>query len=487
MNRNIESLTPAMIWKNFKSLTQIPRPSKKETRVIQFVKEFGEKLGLETRVDTVGNILIRKPATKGMENRKGVIFQSHLDMVPQKNSEKQHDFEKDPIEAIIDGEWVKANGTTLGADNGIGVAAMLSVLEANDISHGPVEALFTVDEETGMTGAFALQPGQLKGDILLNLDSEDEGELYIGCAGGMDGNIEFDYITDQVPLNYVTYNLKVSGLKGGHSGLDINLGRGNSNLVLFRLLRNVEQKVGLRLVEVEGGNMRNAIPREANAIVIVPEARKTELIRLVQEFTHVISKELAATEPGIKIDLEETKNQPRVMQEDLQKRLTASVFACPNGVIRMTDGIPGLVETSTNLSIVKTEGSKIYVRCLLRSSVDSAKENLADMIRSLFEIAGAKVTFAGSYPGWKPNMDSAIMKTMDKVYQKMHGRKMEIKAVHAGLECGIIGGVYPNLDMVSFGPTIRHPHSPDEKVNIASVGKFWDFLVETLKHIPERK
>lgn len=487
MNRNIETLTPEMIWKNFKSLNQIPRPSKKEARIIQFVKEFGENLGLETRVDAVGNILIHKPATEGMEKRKGVIFQAHLDMVPQKNSEKQHDFEKDPIEAIIDGEWVKANGTTLGADNGIGVAAMLAVLESNEISHGPVEALFTVDEETGMTGAFALQPGQLKGDILLNLDSEDEGELYIGCAGGMDGNIEFDYIADQVPLNYVSYNLKVSGLKGGHSGLDINLGRGNSNLVLFRLLRNAEQKVGLRLVEVEGGNMRNAIPREANAIVIVPEAKKAELIRLTREFTLMISKELAATEPDMKIDLLEIKNQPRVMQADLQKRLIASVFACPNGVIRMTDGIPGLVETSTNLSIVKTEESKIYIKCLLRSSVDSAKENLADMIRALFEIAGAKVTFTGSYPGWKPNMDSAIMKTMDEVYQKMYGRKMEIKAVHAGLECGIIGGVYPNLDMVSFGPTIRHPHSPDEKVHIASVGKFWDFLVETLKHIPEKK
>jgi dipeptidase D len=486
MNRNIETLTPARIWKNFKSLNQIPRPSKKEARIIQFVKEFGENLGLETRVDAVGNILINKPATKGMEKRKGVIFQAHLDMVPQKNNEKQHDFEKDPIEAIIDGEWVKANGTTLGADNGIGVAAMLAVLESNEISHGPVEALFTVDEETGMTGAFALQPGQLKGDILLNLDSEDEGELYIGCAGGMDGNIEFDYIADQVPLNCVSFNLNVSGLKGGHSGLDINLGRGNSNLVLFRLLRNADQKVGLRLVEVEGGNMRNAIPREANAIFMVPEAKKAELIRLVQEFTHVIRKELASTEPDMKIDLQEIKNQSRVMQADLQKRLIASIFACPNGVIRMTDGIPGLVETSTNLSIVQTEGSKIYVKCLLRSSVDSAKENLAEMLRALFENAGAKVNFTGSYPGWKPNMDSAIMKTMDEVYQNMYGRKMEIKAVHAGLECGIIGGVYPNLDMVSFGPTIRHPHSPDEKVHIASVGKFWEFLVETLKHIPER-
>jgi dipeptidase D len=484
MNRNIEALAPAGIWKNFKNITLIPRPSKKEGRIVDYVRKFGENLGLVTLVDSVGNIVIRKPATAGMENRKGVIFQAHLDMVPQKNSDKQHDFEKDPIEAYIDGDWVKANGTTLGADNGIGVAAMLAVLESGNLSHGPVEALFTVDEETGMTGAFALQPGQLKGDILLNLDSEDEGELYIGCAGGMDGNIEFDYIAEKIPSGYVSYLVKISGLKGGHSGIDINTGRGNSNLVLFRLLWKAERINGLRLCEVEGGNMRNAIPREAKAIVLLPERSEAAFVQLVQEYAQMVSKELAVTEPDLSIECSKTGMPERVMQESLQKRLIASVYSCPNGTIRMTDGIPGLVETSTNLAIVKTNVSKINVNCLLRSSVDSAKENLANSMRALFEMAGANVSFTGSYPGWKPNMDSAIMKTMDNVYQAKYGKKLEIKAIHAGLECGIIGGVYPNLDMVSFGPTIRHPHSPDEKVHIDSVQKFWDFLVDTLNHIP---
>jgi dipeptidase D len=487
MNTKIETLTPSGIWKNFKSLTQIPRPSKKEARIIEYVKKFGENLGLETRVDRIGNIVIRKPATPGMENRKGVIFQSHLDMVPQKNSDKKHDFEKDPIEAYIDGEWVKANGTTLGADNGIGVAAMLSVLESKDLSHGPVEALFTIDEETGMTGAFALESGVLKGDILLNLDSEDEGELYIGCAGGMDGNFEFDYLADKIPSGYKPYRIKISGLKGGHSGIDINLGRGNSNLILFRMLWRAENSSGMRLCEVEGGNMRNAIPREAHALVIVPERNEKAFLELVKEYTSVVTKELALTEPDLKIELSKAEMPAIVMQADFQKRLIASVYSCPNGTIRMTDGIPGLVETSTNLAIVKTNPSLVNISCLLRSSVDSAKENLANTMRALFEMAGAKVTFTGSYPGWKPNMDSAIMKTMDTVYQKKYGKKLEIKAIHAGLECGIIGGVYPNLDMVSFGPTIRHPHSPDEKVHVASVQKFWDFLVDTLQNIPVKK
>jgi dipeptidase D len=422
-----------------------------------------------------------------MENRKGVIFQAHLDMVPQKNNDKKHDFEHDPIEAYIDGEWVRANGTTLGADNGIGVAAMLLVLESKDLKHGPVECLFTVDEETGMTGAFALQKGQLNGDILLNLDSEDEGELYIGCAGGMDANIEFDYPAQELPAGYLTFELKVSGLKGGHSGLDINLGRGNSNLILFRLLRMAEQTVGMRLCDFEGGNMRNAIPREAHAKVLIPAQQKNAWIRLVRNYQEIILRELSAADPDVKISYAETENPSRVMSADLQKRLIASVYSCPNGVVRMTDGIPGLVETSTNLSIVRTSGSKISISCLLRSSVDSAKENLAGVIQALFELAGARISFTGSYPGWKPNMNSAIVKTMDSVYQKKYGKKMEIKAVHAGLECGIIGGVYPNLDMVSFGPTIRHPHSPDEKVNISSVQKFWDFLAETLQNIPAKQ
>jgi dipeptidase D len=486
MNTKLEALTPSVVWKNFKDIARIPRPSKNEARVVEFVKKFGENLGYETKVDTVGNVIIRKPASPGMEDRKCVILQAHLDMVPQKNSDKKHDFNNDPIEAHIDGDWIKANGTTLGADNGIGVAAMLSVLESKELKHGPVECLFTVDEETGMTGAFALQPGQLTGGILINLDSEDEGELYIGCAGGLDGNIEFDYISDPVPVGYDPYKIVISGLKGGHSGLDIILGRGNSNLVLFRLLRHAEKSIGLRLCEVEGGNMRNAIPREANAVVIIPKDKKQDFVKLVDHYIKTVRSELAAKETDLEIELTETGKPLRVLRAELQKKIIASVYCCQNGVVRMTDGIPGLVETSTNLSIVKSTDSKITVSCLLRSSVDSAKENLAESMRALFELAGASVGFSGSYPGWKPNMNSTIMKVMDEVYQKMYHKEMEIKAVHAGLECGIIGGVYPYLDMVSVGPTIRHPHSPDEKVHIESVKKFWDFLIETLAHIPKK-
>jgi dipeptidase D len=485
MNRKIEELSPAGIWKNFISLTQIPRPSKKEFKVVEFVKNFGENLRLETRVDAAGNVIIRKPASPGMENRKGVILQAHLDMVPQKNSDKKHDFEKDPIESYIDGEWVKANGTTLGADNGIGVAAIMTVLESKDLVHGMVEALFTVDEETGMTGANSLKPKILKGDILLNLDSEDEGELIIGCAGGLDANIEFIYQKDIVPQDYIPYIIQVSGLKGGHSGIDINLGRGNSNLILFRLLRKAERILKIRLCEAEGGDMRNAIPREAHAVILVAPGKEIAFIDLLKDFKKIITRELAIAEPGLNITWEKTSIPAHVMKKNIQKKIIASVFSCPNGTIRMSDTIPGLVETSTNLAIVKTNDRKVKVNCLLRSSVDSAKENLADTIRTLFEWAGAKVEFAGSYPGWKPNMDSAIMKTMDMVYKNKYDKKLKISAVHAGLECGIIGGIYPKLDMVSFGPTIKHPHSPDEKVHIGSVQKFWDFLVETLKNIPE--
>jgi dipeptidase D len=484
MNKAIETLAPQGVWKNFKDLTMIPRPSKKEARIIDFMRNFGENLGLVTVVDKAGNVIIKKPAVQGMENRKGVILQSHLDMVPQKNNNKLHDFETDPIEAWIDGEWVKANGTTLGADNGIGVAAMMAVLEAKDLVHGPIEALFTIDEETGMTGAFALEAGSLKGDILLNLDSEDEGELYVGCAGGMDANITFSYEAEGLPEKHLPYRITVTGLKGGHSGLDINMGRGNSNLVLFRLLNKAAEKTGLRLCETEGGNMRNAIPREAHAIVLIPADQKDAFLNLAKLFTATLKKELSATEPDLTVVCEPCDMPSRVMKAGLQKRLIASVNSCPNGVIRMSDGIPGLVETSTNLAIVRTEKDTVKVHCLLRSSVESAKENLSDTMKGLFEMAGAQPAFAGSYPGWKPNIDSPIMKTMESVYKNMYGKVPEIKAVHAGLECGIIGGVFPNLDMISFGPTIRHPHSPDEKVHVESVGKFWDYLKETLKNIP---
>lgn len=484
MSNQILNLQPAMVWKHFYSLTQVPRPSKKEGRIIEFMKKFGESLNLETIVDEVGNVMIRKPATPGMENRKGIVLQSHLDMVPQKNSDKDHNFEKDPIETIVDGEWVRANGTTLGADNGMGVAAIMAVLESKDLQHGPVEALFTIDEETGMTGAFNLKPGILKGEILLNLDSEDEGELYIGCAGGIDGNFSFDFKKEAVEADSVALKLNVSGLKGGHSGLDIPLGRGNSAKIVVRLLWHGVEKHGLRLANIEAGNMRNAIPREGNAVFTLPKAEVEKFEKCIGELTNAIKAELSVTEPGLKISVAKTEMPDGIMDKDTQDRMLRAVYGCPNGVIRMSDSMAGLVETSTNLSIVKIEGNVVKVSCLLRSSVNSAKKDLVSMMGSIFELAGAKVEFEGEYPGWKPNPDSAILKAMQGVYNNRFGKIPEIKAIHAGLECGLLGSVYPGWDMISFGPTIRYPHSPDEKVNIESVDKFWIYLTETLKNAP---
>jgi dipeptidase D len=484
MSKDILNLKPASLWKNFYSLTQIPRPSKKEEKVRDFIVKFGKDLGLETFVDEVGNVIIKKPATPGMENRKGVILQSHLDMVPQKNSGTQHDFEKDPIDAWVDGDWVKARGTTLGADNGMGVAATLAVLESRDIAHGPVEALFTIDEETGMTGAFGLKPGVFQGDILLNMDSEDEGELYIGCAGGTNANIKFSYTENPVPAGMTAFRLSVTGLKGGHSGVDIHLGRGNSNKILNRFLWHAAKKHGLRLAAIDGGSLRNAIPRESFAIVVVPEKNKDEFMKCLAMQEGLVKKELSAVEPDLKMETVPAEMPKTLIDESTQNRLFNAIYGCPNGVMRMSNEMAGLVETSTNLAIIKSENGTIKVMCLLRSSVDSAKTDLEQMMQSVFELAGAEILFDGQYPGWKPNPSSAILKTMQEIYQNKWGKIPEIRAIHAGLECGLLGGVYPNWDMISFGPTIRYPHSPDEKVNIETVEKFWDYLVETLKHFP---
>ncbi len=484
MNKEIFNLEPQRVWKNFYSLTQIPRPSKKEKRVIEFMVEFGKKLGLETFVDDVGNVIIRKPATPGMENRKGVVLQGHLDMVPQKNSDKVHDFEKDPIEAYIDGEWVTADGTTLGADNGIGVAAAMAVLEAKDIAHGPIEALFTIDEETGMTGAFGLKPGLLKGEILINMDSEDEGELYVGCAGGLDANIEFSARLESTPSNHFAYKLAITGLKGGHSGMDINLGRANSIKLLFRFLYQAEKQLALRIASIDGGSLRNAIPREAFAVVVVPTGKTTEFEKMLGQFEKIYKDEFSLTEPNLKFTYEKVDMPSKVLDNNIQSKAIRAFFGCPNGVVRMSDAVPGLVETSNNLARVFTENDKIKGQCLLRSSVESSKDALAQKMAAIFELAGASIDFTGGYPGWKPNPNSAILKSMQDVYQKMYGKIPEVKAIHAGLECGLLGGVYTNWDMISFGPTIRHPHSPDEKVNIETVKKFWDYLVEVLKNIP---
>lgn len=451
------------------------------------MKQFGLGLGLETLVDACGNVIIRKPATAGMENRKCVILQGHLDMVPQKNSDTQHDFENDPITAYVDGEWVKAKGTTLGADNGMGVAAAMAVLSATDLQHGPLEALFTIDEETGMTGAFELKGGVLKGEILLNLDSEDEGELYVGCAGGTNANVTFHYTPEAVPAGYAAFKISVKGLKGGHSGLDINLGRGNANKLLFRYIRHAADRHGLRLAAVEGGGLRNAIPREAFAIVVVPADRADKLPGCVAEYENHYKKELSVTEPDLKFSIEKADMPATLLDTKTQFTLTASVYGCPNGVIRMSDSLPGLTETSTSMGVIKSDGNTVKVHCLMRSSVDSSKEDLCHMIESVFSLAGADVMFDGSYPGWKPNPNSLILGVMQNVYQQKFGKIPEIKAIHAGLECGILSANYSHWDMISFGPTIRFPHSPDEKVNIPSVAKFYDFLTETLKNIPEKK
>ncbi len=472
-----------MIWKHFYALTQIPRPSGHEEASAQYVMNFAKEQGLEAFRDEVGNVIVRKPATPGMENRQGVVMQGHLDMVPQKNSDKVHDFTKDPIEAYVDGDWVTANGTTLGADNGMGVAAALAVLESKDIAHGLVEVLLTIDEETGMTGAFGLQSGVLQADILLNLDSEDEGELYVGCAGGTNANVKFDYKEESTPAGSVGYNLEIRGLKGGHSGMEIILQRGNSNKLMFRFLYEV-MGMGVRVSSVDGGSLRNAIPRECFVTVAVPAGHAAEFEAKVSEFEAIYLAELALVDEGVSFKAVKTAAPAKVMDVATQEKLTYAVYACPNGVSRMSDSMVGLVETSNNLARVEVKEGAGKVLSLLRSSVDSAKLDLERQIISVFKLAGFEVWMDGQYPGWKPNLDSPILTTMQGVYKNLYGTIPTIKAIHAGLECGLLGGAYPNWDMISFGPTIRYPHSPDEKVKIDTVVKFWNFLVETLKNVP---
>lgn len=484
MTNEILNLNPQAIWKYFYDLTQIPRPSGKEAAVIAYMKKFGEDLGLETIVDEVGNVIIRKPATLGMENRKGIILQGHLDMVPQANSDTPHNFETDPIQPRVDGEWVKATGTTLGADNGIGVATTMAILAATNLKHGPIEALMTIDEETGMTGAFNLKAGMIHGDIFINLDSEDEGEVYVGCAGGTNANISMPVSREAVPAGDKTLKITISSLKGGHSGVDINLERGNSNKILFRLLHDLTHQFGIRLAMVDGGNLRNAIPREAVAVILVKDQDVHSIKSKIAEYGKVVQNELSSADPGVKIQIQDVEKPASVMDMDSAARLIKAIYGCPNGVMRMSTDMIGLVETSTNLAIVKSDEDQVNIRCLLRSSVDSAREDLKNMFASVFTLAGANISFDGEYPGWKPNMDSAILKAAREVYQNLYGKIPEIKAIHAGLECGILGGVYPNWDMLSIGPTIRFPHSPDEKVNIATVQKFWDFLVKILEEAP---
>ena len=484
MSKEIAGLDPKVVWENFYKLTQVPRPSKKEEKIQAFMMNFGKSLGLVTEKDSIGNVLIRKPATPGMENRKGIVFQGHLDMVPQKNNGTVHDFENDPIDAWIDGEWVRARGTTLGADNGMGVACAMAVLASKDLAHGPLEALFTCDEETGMTGALGLKPGWLKGEILLNMDSEEEGELYVGCAGGINADIEFEYDEVIVPQGVTPLKLVISGLRGGHSGLEINQGRGNANKLIIRFLKHATRELDVRLAEINGGGMRNAIPREAYAVVLVPDDNVAQLKSAVSKYESIYKYELGAIEPNLSFTVQETEIPESLIEERVQDDLIDSAYACPNGVIRMSDAMEGLVETSTNLSTIKSRKGVIFVKCLLRSSVESAKNDLVEMVDSVFALGGAMVSFDGDYPGWKPNMNSQILALMKEIYQNKFGRTPQVLGIHAGLECGILGAAYPNWDMISFGPTMRSPHSPDERVNIPSVQKFWDFLVEILKNSP---
>jgi len=479
----IHDLNPQRVWRNFHSLTQIPRPSAHTAQVAAFLVQFGKDNGLESFQDECGNVIIRKPATPGMENRKGIILQAHMDMVPQKNNDKVHDFTKDPITTVVKGDWLYADGTTLGADDGLGVAAAMAVLEAKDLQHGPIEALFTVDEETRMVGAKALKAGVLNGDILLNLDSETEGELYVGCAGGLDANVTLPYTREAMPSGYKAIKIIVTGLRGGHSGMEINEGRGNANKVMARLLLPILRDNAGKLIYFNGGNMRNAIPRESEAAVAIPEGKLDAVIAIVNKTLAVLKTELAKIDPNVIITAEPSSDNT-VIEGDTGLKLVKALYVCPNGVDRMSLEMPGLVDTSNNLAIVKTADDVITVNTLLRGSTDTMKMDLAEGIRAAFEMAGADIMFDGGYSGWSPNLDSPILHTMMEQYKNLYGVEPAVMAIHAGLECGIFSATYPNWDMISCGPTLKSPHSPDERCYIPSVEKWWNFIVKVLADAP---
>jgi len=480
----ITSLNPRIVWEQFDAITQVPRPSKKESRIIEFLIDFAKSHDLEYKKDTLGNVVIRKPATAGFEDRPAVVLQAHMDMVCEKNSDVEFDFEHDAIRTHIDGEWVKAEGTTLGADCGIGMAAALAVLIDPEVQHGPVEALFTVDEETGLTGAFELGEGMLTGKYLLNLDSEDEGEIFIGCAGGIDTIATFRYTMEATPKNYTFFRVDVSDLLGGHSGDDIDKGRVNSNKTVARLLWDGMQSCELRLSYFSGGNLRNAIPREAYAIFGVPERYKAEFMKRYRLFAADMENEFRFREPNFKITLNEMPQVDEVLDAKTQFGLIYSLVGVPNGVVAMSFAIPGLVETSTNLASVKFEGDdRIVVTSSQRSSVESAKTYVMQMVESVFALAGADVAHSDGYPGWTPNPQSKLLAVTAESYERLFGVKPKVRAIHAGLECGLFLEKYPDLEMVSFGPTLRGVHSPDERLEIATVDKFWRLLLEVLRTI----
>ncbi|MDR3119392.1 MAG: aminoacyl-histidine dipeptidase [Mediterranea sp.] len=482
--KTIQALDPQHVWKHFYSLAHIPRPSGYMKPITDFLLTFGKNLGLEAFTDEVGNVIIRKPATPGMENRKGMILQAHMDMVPQKNNDTVHDFKKDPIEAYIDGDWVKAKGTTLGADNGLGVAAIMAVLEDTAIPHGPLEALITMDEETGMVGAFGLKPGTVTGEILLNLDSEDEGELYIGCAGGVDITATLEYKGEVADTDDVFLHVALRGLRGGHSGLEINEGRGNANKLMARLVKWAIETAGARLVSWKGGNMRNAIPRECEVVLAVSPKNKAVLADRIASAATTFNEEYEGADNTIIIEMTETGKKKEILPKEIQDVLVCAIYACQNGVTRMIPAVSDTVETSSNLAIIEIDSTHAAIKILARSSCDSMKDDLATSLESCFNLAGMKVERSGSYSGWQPNVDSPILAAMKASYKEQFGVEPAVKVIHAGLECGIIGANIPGLDMISFGPTLRSPHSPDERVLISTVPKFYDFLVATLAKTP---
>lgn len=484
MSNSIRNLEPKSVWNHFADLNAVPRPSKKEERVIAFMVSFGESLDLPTRVDPVGNVIITKPASAGMEDRAPIVMQSHLDMVHQKNNATQFDFDSEGIKMYIDGDWVKADGTTLGADNGIGVATIMAILASKDIDHPRLEALFTIDEETGMTGAMGLQAGELTGKYLLNLDTEDDEELGIGCAGGVDITVTKDYTEIETPRTHKAYQLTLNGLNGGHSGMDIDKGLGNSNKLLNRILWGSDAKFDMYLAGFDGGGLRNAIPREATATVVVNEKETADFEAYLKETIGLIQQEYRVMEAGLNLDVVSADSPAKVMDRAAQKQILSAIYACPNGVYRMSPDIPDLVQTSNNVARVLIGNGSIEVLCLTRSSVDSEKDDLSQAITANFSNIQAAVTLSGDYPGWTPMPESSIVDLMTDLYVEMFDAQPDVAACHAGLECGILGTNYPEMEMISFGPNIRGPHSPDEKVQISSVQKFWNYTLETLKRIP---
>ena len=482
MSNAIEGLKPAGLWKAFAEFSKIPRPSKHEAAAAAFVVATAKKLGLECAQDEAGTVVVRKPASKGLEQKPMVCLQGHLDMVPEKRPDKKHDFLKDPIVLVRKDNMMMADGTTLGADNGVAVATNLAIMADASLVHGPLEFLFTIDEETGLTGANNLQPGFLKSRILLNLDSEEEGELYVGCSGGRDTTGTWAVDTEAAPAGMVGIEVKVSGLRGGHSGLEIDKGRGNAIKILNRAIVKLGV-VGARLARIDGGNKRNAIPRDAAALVFVPKAEVDDAKEIVAAINDTCRAELATVEPGLAVTAAPVKGRCKVVKKGVQKKLTMTLAGLPHGVVKMSADIPGLVETSTNLAVITTSKAGIGVATSQRSSVASEIVEIADAVRAVFELGGARVASSDGYPGWKPNLDSPILKLAIATYKELYGKEPAVKAVHAGLECGIIGEKYPGMDMVSFGPTLEGVHSPDEKIHIDTVQKYWDFLLALLKNV----